>query len=90
MLALDTKPEHEALRQTILAAAASIAMMSGDLESAKRWARACIESSQATGERKVQAEALMVLGEVAWEQSEHAEAHTLLEQAPITVSGGRG
>jgi len=81
MLALDVKPEHGALRQKVLAGAAYIAMFSGDLECSKQWARACIESSQTTGECKVQGEALTVLGEVAWEQNEYAEAQMLLEQA---------
>ena len=81
MLALAAKPEHEALRPTILAAAASLAMWTSNLESAKQWARACIESSQTHGEHRRQAEALTVLGEVAWEQNEYAEAQMLLEQA---------
>ena len=81
MLALIAKPEHDAMRATILAVAASIEMWTGNLEGAKQWARACLESSQMSGERRRQAVALTVLGEVAWEQNEFAEAQMFLEQA---------
>jgi DNA-binding CsgD family transcriptional regulator/tetratricopeptide (TPR) repeat protein len=81
MLAVVAKPEHEAMRPTILAVAASIEMWTSNLDSAKQWARACVESSQKSGERKRQAVALAVLGEVAWEQNEFVEAQTHLEQA---------
>jgi len=81
MLALDVKPEHEALRQKILAGAANVAMLSGDLESAEEWARACMESSQTTGERRRQGEVFTVLGLVAWQQNKYAEAQIHLEQA---------
>ena len=81
MQALDARPEHEALRPTILAAAASIEMWTSNMESAKQLARACIESSRAHGEPRRQAEALTVLGEVAWEQNDYAEAQKFLEEA---------
>ncbi len=82
MLALDAKPEHEVLRQKILVRAANTAIGPGDYESAKQWARACIESSQTNGERRLEAEAFMVLGvAVAWGQNEYDEAQIHLEQA---------
>lgn len=83
MLALGAKPEYEAMRPTILAGAALIEMWTSKLESAKQWARACLESSLANGDRRRQAEAFTVLGEAAWEQNHLAEAQSFLEQALV-------